>query len=60
MPKQPKNAKWKKAAARYDAIAKKLKPFVRSAKKGETRAEGVWRKSGELQDENVVGFQSGS
>lgn len=58
MLEQPKNAKWKKAMARYDAIAKKIEPFVRSAKQAEAQAEGVWRRSGELRDEDVVGFQS--
>ncbi len=59
MPKKTEKAKWEKAAARYEEIEKKLRPYVRPAQENEAPLEESWRRSGELQDDRLHGFRSG-
>lgn len=59
MPKELAKDRWEKAAARYAEIEKKLKPYVRSAKKSEPPLGESWRRSGELRDDRLHGFRSG-
>lgn len=59
MPRKSEKDRWEKAAARYEEIEKKLRPYVRPTEENQTPLEESWRRSGELQDDRLHGFRSG-
>ena len=59
MPRKPDKGKWEKAAARYEEIDKKLRPYVRRAKENEAPLEESWRPTGELQGRAPPRFRKG-